>query len=161
MKWAVSAFLFLVLGAGAALPVQAQIARLDDSTSPRAVVQVDMAQARPAGANAVQLPLGRIEYRLATAPYVGRSARIYYVIPLQTGAIPPGGLTLHWQGGRYFSSGSGRPGDRVPVWTGRVEGPWMTDTLDVSLQFDQGALRRMHATPSLALEPHFEIEVLP
>ena len=93
----------------------AQVARLDDSASPRAQVQADFRQAQMLDAQTLLLPFGRVEYRLATAPYVGRRARIYYVIPLAVAGLrSPSGLQVQWRGA-LFQSGMGRPGDRVVV----------------------------------------------
>ena len=67
-------------------PAGAGVARLDDSASPRARVDTDFRRAQPVDGIRFDLPFGRIDYRLATAPYVGRRARIFYVIP----AVIPG-----------------------------------------------------------------------
>lgn len=83
--------------------------RLDDSASPRALVQspnmvseygYPVNQYVP-GALVAQrgiVDFGRIEYRLATAPYVGRHARIYFVIPpVVSGLRSPQGLLVSWR----------------------------------------------------------------
>jgi hypothetical protein len=139
----------------------AQVARLDDSASPRAHVRSDFSQARGMDGRMVVQPLGRIEYRLATAPFLGRRARILYVIPaLIPGLRSPAGMQVSWQGGGAFSSGSGRPGDRVPVWSGVVPSAWMTETLDLTLRIDPYELR-LPSGSALSFESYFEIETLP
>ena len=139
----------------------AVVARLDDSTSPRAQVGVDSRNAQSVDGNTVLLPFGRVEYRLATAPYVGRRARIFYVIPPAiVGLRSPAGLQVQWRGNGAFASGAGRAGDRVQVWNGTVQAPWMTETFDLTLRIDPRELR-LPSGGSLRFESTFEIETLP
>lgn len=146
---------------GLALPAGAAVARLDDSTSPRAQVNADFRNAQPIDGTSFNLPFGRIEYRLATAPYVGRRARIFYVIPAGVpGLRSPAGLQVQWRGNGAFASGSGRPGDRVPVWSGTVATAWMTETFELTLRIDPRELR-LPSGASLSFESIFEIETLP
>ena len=147
------------LAALLALPVAAQVARLDDSASPRAEVQADFAHATSVDGHTVRVPFGRVEYRLATMPYVGKRARIYYVVPPQIpGLTTPGGLTVQWRASGRFAPGQARPGMRVPVWTGVVRGPWMNESLELDFVLDARGLR---GGVPLSLESFFEIEVLP
>lgn len=146
---------------GAAAAAWAQVARLDDSASPRAQVRGDFSSAQGMDGNLVVLPFGRIEYRLATAPYAGRRARIFYVIPPAiAGLRSPSGLRIDWRGNGAFASGSGRPGDRVQVWNGVVQTPWMNETFDLTLRVDPRELR-VPTGAALSFESTFEIETLP
>ena len=155
--WA-TGLLLLVLGQAAAW---AQTARLDDSTSPRAMVQADLVHAQPLDAYLLRMPMGRVTYRLATAPYQGRRARIYYVVPMHVqGLRSPADLRVEWRTGGLFAPGSARPGMRVPVWTGAVTGPWMNESLDLDFIVDARGLQGARAAP-LSFESYFEIEVLP
>lgn len=146
--------------------------RLDDSASPRALVQspnmvseygYPVNQYVP-GAPVAQrgiVDFGRIEYRLATAPYVGRHARIYFVIPpLVSGLRSPQGLLVSWRSEGNFASGSGRPGDKVQVWSGLVRDAYMSEAIALRMDF---ALRDMlaQASKGISLECFFEIEVGP
>jgi alkylation response protein AidB-like acyl-CoA dehydrogenase len=154
---------WLALAGWAALawPVWAGSARLDDSASPQALVRADLGQARAIGERLIELPLGRVEYRLATAAYMGRQARIFYVIPpMISGLRSPGGMQVHWRGSGVFAGGAGRPGDRVLVWNGPVHTPWMSETLDLRLHLDPRELR-MPPGSALSFESFFEIETLP
>lgn len=154
--WRAAGAAWLALAAAAAL---GQAQRLDDSASPRALVQVDLARAQPLDAQTLRVPLGRIEYRLATAAYQGRRARIFYVVPPQVqGLRAPGDLRVDWRGSGLFAAGSARPGMRVPVWTGVVRGPWMNESLELDFVLDARGLR---GGVPLSLESFFEIEVLP
>lgn len=149
--------------AGGATPSMscAAVSRLDDSASPRPQVRGDFANAQGMDGNMVVLPFGRIEYRLATAPHVGRRARIFYVIPPAiVGLRSPAGLQVQWRAGGVFASGTGRPGDRVQVWTGVVQAPWMNETFDLTLRIDPRELRLPSGT-ALSFESIFEIETFP
>jgi len=147
-------------------PAQAQVERLDDSTSPRGQVQAtldDGGIARPGSTVTpfAQVNFGRIDYRLNTARYVGRRARIYYVLPAAVpGLRTPQAITVQWRGQGLFASGQGRPGERIPVWNGVVPGPWITESLDLSWRVDMRELRLSRGQP-LGFEAYFEIELLP
>ncbi|RZL93081.1 MAG: hypothetical protein EOP82_08460 [Variovorax sp.] len=140
-----------------------QVQRLDDSTSPRSRIQAqidDSPLARQRGP-LVQVRFGRIEYRLATAAYVGRKARIYYFFPpAVAGLRSPAGVQLQWRGGHLFADGVARPGERRQVWTGVVREAWMSDGLDLSLELDARQLQTLSGA-DLGFESYFEIEVLP
>jgi|GEM_PF-316298 len=142
-------------------PGHALVARLDDSTSPRPHVQVDTRHARVIDGGVLELPFGRVEYRLATAPYLGQRARIFHVIPLSVaGMLSPAGLQVQWRGNGSFTAGAGRPGDRIQVWNGLVQTPWMIETLDLNLRIDPRQFRLSRGS-ALSFESFFEIETLP
>lgn len=147
-------------------PAMALVERLDDSASPSAQVRAQedntpITAPGPATSPIVRIDFGRVHYRLATARYVGRQARIYYVLPMGIpGLRSPAGLQVSWRTNGLFSSGSGRPGDRVPVWTGQVRDAWMTEALDLTWQVDSREVRLSRGMP-LGFEAYFEIETLP
>jgi hypothetical protein len=145
--------------------------RLDDSASPRAVVQSRQVLSerglpldRPDGGPPPVFGIvhfGRVEYRLATAAYVGRRARIHYVVPpLIPGLRSPTGLRVEWRTQGLFSNGTARAGERVLVWTGMVREPFMTEAFDLTLQVRLSELA-LRANAPLAFESYFEIETLP
>lgn len=149
------------------LPAAAQPQRLDDAASPRprvaAAVVLDEAgrplEASPFAQRA-QMRFGRVEYRLATAAYVGRQVRISYVVPaLIQGLRSPQGLRVEWQGLAPLASGSARPGERVPVWSGQVTGPWTHFALDLTAHVDLRELALRNHQP-FAFECYFDIEVV-
>jgi hypothetical protein len=148
-------------------PYELQAAeRLDDSASPRSrvaplvVIGNDgrpLAQSMDATAAIVQL--GRVEYRLATARYLGQETRIYYVVPtLVEGLRSPAALRVEWRGDGTFGSGAARAGERQLVWTGTVREPWMSTALEVAFNVD---LQQMQFPRNgvFGFEPYFEIEV--
>jgi hypothetical protein len=160
----------LASGAG-----QAQMARLDDSASPRGRVTAYLEAGGDGGSSGPARPPGGgssspfavvrfdgVEYRLATAAYVGRRARIFYVVPANIiGLRSPAGLRVEWRGMGLFASGSAAPGDRVPVWSGTVPGPWMGERFDLRMRYDLREILPMPSASALEFESYFEIEVLP
>lgn len=147
-------------------PALALVERLDDSASPSAQVRAQEDNSPVTAPNSapspiVQIAFGRVHYRLATARYVGRQARIYYVLPMGIpGLRSPAGLQVSWRTNGLFASGSGRPGERVPVWSGQVRDAWMTEALDLTWQVDVREVRLTRGMP-LGFEAYFEIETLP
>jgi hypothetical protein len=107
------------------------------------------------------IQFGRVDYKLATARYAGRQARIYYVVPAQvTGLRSPAGLRVEWRGSGLFANGAARPGDRQLVWTGVVPGAWMTESLELTFQVELRELQ-LQRDGQFGLESYFEIEVMP
>lgn len=152
------------------LPIQSHAIteRIDDSASPRSrvasqTVLSDQGQllTNTAAATVVTLKFGRINYKLATAKFIGKQARIYYVVPLAiAGLRSPVGLKVDWRGNGIFNNGQARPGERSLVWTGMVREAWLVEGLDVTMQVD---LREIRLPPGVnfGFESYFEIETLP
>ncbi|RYF74976.1 MAG: hypothetical protein EOO22_05855 [Comamonadaceae bacterium] len=143
------------------------VERLDDSSSPRSQVTASLdderaiAALRAPASPIVRVSFGRVQYRLATARYAGRQARIYYVLPPAVpGLRSAAGLQVQWRTEGLFASGTGRPGDRIPVWNGVVRDAWMSESLDLSWQLDLRELRVVRGAP-IGFEAYFEIETLP
>ena len=139
--------------------------RLDDSASPRrnAYPTVTDAQGRPLDLKQmpteVMLQYGRLEYRLATAAYMGKQARVYFVMPAYVpGLWSPAGMRAQWQGSGAFSDGSARPGERALVWSGTVREPWLAGSLQLTYHVNP---RQMQKFAGGAIEPYFEIEPWP
>jgi hypothetical protein len=152
-----------------ALPAYAMTLRLDDSASPRGRVTSSpmmSEQGLPLDQNALApattvgvVKFSRIEYKLATAKFVGKQARIYYVIPpFISGLRKPSGLRVDWRGGNVFANGSAQPGERFLVWTGVVSNAYMIDGLDLTMRIDLRELQTRKGV-GLAFESYFEIEV--
>lgn len=162
--------LALCLALGAA-PGFARVERLDDSASPRSHVTspsmlseqgwpLDRYVPGPAPTVGI-VKFGRVEYKLATARFAGKQARIYYVIPAAiAGLRSPAGLRVDWRGNGIFADGVARPGQRTLVWSGLVHEAYMSEGLDLTLRID---LRELQLRPGvgLAFESFFEIEVSP
>lgn len=163
MKWRSIAWLALAC-AGAC---GAQVQRLDDSASPRSRVPAQLVlgdNGRPLAATpwpeTAQIRFGRIDYRLATAAFVGHRARISYVVPpLIPGLRSPQGLRVQWRGLPPLASGSGRPGERVAVWSGVVTESLMSVSLELEAQLDLAQLELRSSEP-FGFECYFDIEVL-
>jgi hypothetical protein len=162
--WHVLASVLLGLSAAA----HSATARLDDSASPRNRVPAQVAldqQGRPLSESFAPTTLrarfGTVEYRLATAPYVGQHARIYFVVPPQIhGLLSPAAMRVEWRGVGAFSGGTARPGERVLVWSGIVRTPWMNEAIDLSMSVDLHQVRLPDGA-DLGMESYFEIETQP
>lgn len=158
-----AAAILLALAAAAAGAAE----RLDDSASPRSrvparVVLSDEGRPLVASRNPTRasVQVGRVEYRLATARYAGRHARIYFVVPaFIPGLRTPSALRVDWQGAG-FASGSARGGERVLVWSGVVPGAWIQEALDLHFEVDLRELL-LQADGQFGFEPYFEIETSP
>lgn len=152
----------VVLAMGLAGTGTAYAERLDDSASPRARVhaQLDLDAQTPGSPYAWVIFRG-VEYRLFTARYVGRRARIYHVVPaIGTGLQNPSALRMEWTGTGAFAPGAVTPGDRQLVWSGTVTSPWINERLDLRLRVDlRDALLRPNRP--FDLETYFDIELLP
>ncbi|HEY0201605.1 MAG TPA: hypothetical protein VGC24_07925 [Burkholderiaceae bacterium] len=168
-RTALCAFGLLVLGA---LPARALVERLDDSASPRPMVTsppmvselgVPLSQyvpGKPAPTQGI-VRFGRIEYKLATGRYIGKNARIYYVVPANIqGLRSPAGMRVKWRGSGGFADGIARPGDRVLVWVGMVRDAFMTEQLELTMHLELRELQ-LRQGENLAFESYFEIEVSP
>lgn len=160
---------FVVTVSCIALSAAALTLRLDDSASPRNRVTSSpmmSEQGLPLDQNALAplatigvVKFSRIEYKLATAKFLGKQARIYYVVPpLISGLRTPSGLRVDWRGGNVFANGSAQPGERFLVWTGVVRNSYMIDGLDLTMRLDLRELQTRNGT-GLSFESYFEIEV--
>lgn len=155
----------LLLGAVAAA---SGAERLDDSASPRSRVPAravvsDEGRSLVASRNPTRaiVQLGRVDFRLATTRYIGKQARIYFVVPpVITGLRSAAGLRVDWRGNGTFANGSARPGERQLVWSGTVPGPWMNEGLDLGFEVDLREVQ-LQADGQFGFEPFFEIEVSP
>ena len=162
--------LALCLAFGAA-PGFARVERLDDSASPRSQVTSPpmlSEQGQPLDryipgppATVGVVKFGRVEYKLATARFVGKQARIYYVIPAAiAGLRSPAGLRVEWRGNGIFADGAARPGQRTLVWSGIVREAYMSEGLDLTMRIELRELQ-LRQGAGLAFESYFEIEVSP
>lgn len=147
-----------------ALPAIAQT-RLNDDASPRSQVQaskvtseVGLPLEESPDAQFADARFGRIEFKLDTAAYIGREARVYFVVPHHIPSLlRPSGLTVSWRGSGDFRSGSARPGERQLVWTGRINEATLSTSLDVTMRVDLTAVADSEQD-GLGFEPYFEIE---
>jgi hypothetical protein len=134
--------------------------RLDDSMSPRSSVEPTVTTTNGsvfdgAAPTEAALQFGWVEYRLNTAKYLGKNARIYYVVPAAIGNLrSPSGLRVEWRGRNTFKSGSARAGERILVWSGVVVTPRMEDAFDLKMGL---VLSEMQGP--IRFESYFEIEV--
>ncbi|WP_225207324.1 hypothetical protein [Novosphingobium huizhouense] len=94
----------------------------------------------------------KVSVQLNLAPYIGRTGRIYMVLPRGTGTS----VRAIWTSGGKLLPGQLLSGERALVYNGAVRGPLLTDLLDLRLQVDSTRLVQPQA-----LAFGFEIEVDP
>ena len=92
----------------------------------------------------------RVNVRLATAPWQGKSGKIYMVLPAESS----GSVIITWRSHGLLQEGQLRPGGRTLVYAGAIRGPRMEDVLEVQIEAD--GTRVSHAQQ---LRFHFEIDV--
>lgn len=152
----------------AAASVQAQgIHRLDSTASPRqqvAAMRVLDENGRPLANNPfaqqANAYFGRVEYRVATAAFVGQQARISLVVPPHVrGLRRADGLLFHWKGVDGTLSGQATPGQRQLIWSGRVTEAFTSLAIELGMQVDLSAMG--DSAGLVGVEPGFELELLP
>jgi hypothetical protein len=147
-----AALALLLAGTTAAMPAAAATYRVDDSaTLPvESTALLRWRQAAPSrdrddtleGATAVAV-------RLNLAPWLQQGARLYLVLPAQgTAAVRVSWLTQ----GRLLP-GEISPGERVLVYQGPIESPFLEETLTLRIEADGS---RLPGTERLRF--HFEID---
>lgn len=92
----------------------------------------------------------RVNVRLATAPWLGKSGKIYMVLPAESS----GSIKIAWRSHGLLLDGQLTPGGRTLVYTGVIRAPRMEDVLEVQIEAD--GTRLSHAQQ---LRFHFEIDV--
>ena len=138
--------------------------RLDDSLSPRQRVETTArwlydgtGDWNEDQVNALVARVSSMQFRLRTAPYVGKDASIYLSIPLQVkGLKVPGGMRVEWTTRGNFASGSLIPGNRALIWRGKITEPVMSDYFDFNVYFDARNWER-----GIEFDPVFEIDPAP
>jgi len=138
--------------------------KLDDSLSPRQRVETT-ARWRYDGTgdwnedqiNALVAQVSAMQFRLRTAPYVGKNAEIYLSIPQNVvGLKVPNAMRVEWTTHGTFAPGSVIPGNRALVWRGKITQPVMSDYFDFSIYFDARNWER-----GIEFDPVFEIDTSP
>lgn len=144
--------------------------RLDDSASPRSQVSALRVVSetgepieRALQASRAIAHFGWVDYRLATAAYQGRQARIHFVVPaLVPGLSRPSALLVRWRAQGDWASGRAHPGERVLVWNGLVKEAFMNTRFELAMELDlSGVQGGVAPEPRLGFSSYFDIEVLP
>jgi hypothetical protein len=92
----------------------------------------------------------RVQVRLDTRAWAGKTARIYMALPSQPGAV----VQAQWQTQGPMVNGNLSSGQRSLVWSGTVPGALLEDVLTVTVQADG----RLLSAPQL-LRFYFEIDL--
>lgn len=156
-RWLVLA----AIGLAALVPASAAT-RLDDSLSPRQRVETtarwlydgtgDWTEDQM---NALVAEVRGMEFRLRTAPYVGKDAEIYLTLPSHVmGLASPTAMRLEWTTRGTFTSGSLVPGNRALVYRGKITQPVMTDFFDFRIYLDARTWEG-----GVQFDPVFEIDL--
>ena len=138
--------------------------RLDDSLSPRQRVEATTRFLYEGVGNwnadqvsALVAQVRGMEFRLRTAPYVGKSAEIYLTVADHvSGLKSPTAMRLEWTTRGRFAPGSLVPGTRALVYRGKITDAVMSDFFDFTIYLDARDWER-----GLEFDPVFEIDVVP
>lgn len=138
--------------------------RLDDSLSPRQRVDATtrwlhdgIGDWNEDQLNALVAEVRAMEFRLRTAPYIGKNAEIYLSLPQRiTGLKVPTSMRMEWTTRGTFAPGSVVPGSRALVWRGKITEPVMSDYFDFRIYYDART-----AEGGIEFDPAFEIDVTP
>jgi hypothetical protein len=142
------------LGAGAVAPMaSAATYRVDDSGSlPRESNAVlDWRDAAPSrnASDALQ-GAASIALRLNLAAWMNRVGTLYLVLPEQPAPI----TRLQWRTQGRLLPGQALPGQRVLVYQGPIQTPWLEERIDLVIEASGSRLNGMHP-----VNFHFEIDV--
>ena len=155
---------FLLLAAGVAVWGSAFAStRLDDSLSPRQRVETTthwlydgIGDWNEDQINALVADVRSMEFRLRTAPYIGKNAEIYLTIPQHvTGLTVPTAMRVEWTTRGTFAPGSVVPGNRALVWRGKIAESVMSDFFDFRIFLDARTSER-----GIEFDPVFEIDIV-
>ena len=92
----------------------------------------------------------RVNVKLATAPWLGKSGKIYMVLPGQS----TGSVKIAWRSHGLLLDGRLVPGGRTLVYSGTIRERRMEDVLEVQIEADG-----IRLSNSQKLRFHFEIDV--
>lgn len=137
--------------------------RLDDTLSPRQRVEATprwlydgVGDWNEEQLNALVADVRAMEFRLRTAPYVGKNAEIYLAIPQHvSGLKTPTAMRVEWTTRGLFSPGSVLPGNRTLVYRGKITQAVMTDFFDFRIFLDARTSER-----GIEFDPIFEIDLV-
>lgn len=147
------ALLVAAFGPGAALAVSWAVYPVDDSQSRTEPPSAPLRWRAPLptrGAPALLDALVTVRIVLNLAPWLGKSARIYMVMP----PLPQSSLNVEWTGSGTLQGGRLASGQRQLVYQGVVAGPRLEDTLKLRATVDARDLQ-----PLPPVNFRFEIEV--
>ncbi len=155
--------LLLVVLTCAGCATAAAATRLDDSLSPRQRVETTthwlydgVGNWNVEQINALVADVQAMEFRLNTAPYVGKNVAIYLTIARNVrGLKVPSAMRVEWKTRGVFTPGSVVPGDRALVYRGKITQSVMSDYFDFRIFFDA-----RNSEGGVEFDPVFEIEIV-
>ncbi len=92
----------------------------------------------------------RVNVRLATTQWLGKTGKIYMVLPAET----TGSIKIAWRSHGLFLDGQLAPGGRTLMYSGKIREQRMEDVLEVEIEADGTRLR-----DAQQLRFRFEIDV--
>ena len=92
----------------------------------------------------------RVNMRLATAPWLGKTGKIYMLLPAES----TGTVKIKWRSQGLLLDGQLAPGGRTLVYSGVIRERRMEDVLDVQIEADGTRISNAQQ-----LRFHFEIDV--
>jgi hypothetical protein len=92
----------------------------------------------------------RVNVRLATTPWLGKTGKIYMVLPVES----TGTVKIKWRSQGLLLDGQLAPGGRTLVYSGVIRERRMEDVLDVQIEADG-----TRVSNAQQLRFHFEIDV--
>lgn len=119
--------------------------RLDDSTSPRTRIDAPVGWANglresgqdPQRRNRARAEVPGVEIRLDTRAYRDRDVAVYIRLQEPVRGLPSShSLEVRWQSRGRFSPGTLVSGQRSPLFIGRIDQDWLSDVLDLQIEFD-------------------------
>jgi hypothetical protein len=124
----------IIWSLAAPLPARTTAVVDDSGTLPyNAALALRWQQASPSGAGG-NLMVGTLQLRvhLNLAPYQRHTGRIYLVLPLQQ----PGAMNVSWTTQGRLLPGQVASGGRTLVYAGPITGPFMEDTVQLTITVD-------------------------
>lgn len=145
--------LLALAAGGTATVASAATYRIDDSgTLPResnAVLEWREPVPSRSGSDALQ-GSASLALRLNVSPWVDRVGRMYLVLPEQASPV----TRLQWRTQGRLLPGEALPGQRILVYQGPIDTPWLEERLDLLIEASGSRISGMQA-----LNFHFEIDV--
>ncbi len=92
----------------------------------------------------------RVNVRLATTPWIGKTAKVYMLLPAESASS----IKIKWRSQGHLLEGQLTPGGRTLVYAGPIRDARLEDVFDINIEADGAALSSVQR-----LRFYFEIDV--
>jgi hypothetical protein len=92
----------------------------------------------------------RVNIRLATAPWIGKTGKIYMLLPAESASS----IKIKWRSQGRLLEGQLSPGGRTLVYAGVIREPRLEDVFDINVEADGSKISNVQR-----LRFYFEIDV--